>query len=71
MKVCDGYRKNISTSLQASTEISVTEIIFLSYEHNFPALAGKPSANSRKIYFTAGNFTRQVEKNFPVWTEQN
>ena len=47
-------------------EISVTEIIFVSYEHNFPAWRENLLFTLYKTYVTAGNFTRQGENISPM-----
>ena len=46
-------------------EISVTDIIFVSYEHNFRVKGENFRFALYKIYVTAGNLTRQVGKHFP------
>ena len=52
-------------------EISVTDAIFVPYEHNFPAYRENFLFTLYKIYVTAGNFTRQAGWHFSIKTEQN
>ena len=47
-------------------EISVTEIIFIPYEHNFPAWRENFLFTLYKIYITAGNIS-PYEQNNIIW----
>ena len=67
--LCVHMRRKFSrvpSSRLLTGEISMTEIIFVSYEHNFPAKRENFLFTLYKIYVIAGNFTRQARKHFPI-----